>query len=191
MFLESSTLNSILIVLIVTKAHYYITQHLHEVITEECLEYNILRSMSDPLFSQDLTRQFFIIPLAELLDEELKKLQIHLTPRYLPYWIDGIHNYFNSYIQWQNFYEITYPLRKSQTNSGIIPTLVRHIPNIFTKYLIFGNPPDKKWRPNNPCSWMWIQIVKKTNSPPLAASMLSDRPLHLQLSEIHQDKERH
>ena len=53
--LESATLNSILIVLLVTKAHYYMTRHLHEVITEDLLEYNILRSVSEPHSSQDLT----------------------------------------------------------------------------------------------------------------------------------------
>src|ERR1700761_847847 len=47
--LEPATLNSILIVLLVTKAHYYMTQHLHEVITVDLLEYQILRSVSEPL----------------------------------------------------------------------------------------------------------------------------------------------
>ena len=93
--LESATLNSILIVLLVTKAHDYMTQHLHEVITEHLLEYNILRSVSEPLSSHDLTQQSLITPLGVLLDEELHELQIHWTPTYLPYWIDGVHNPFN------------------------------------------------------------------------------------------------
>ena len=74
MVLELATLNSIFIVLHVTKAHYYMTQHLHEVITEDLQEYNILRSVSEPLSSQDLTRQTLIIPLGVLLDEELHEL---------------------------------------------------------------------------------------------------------------------
>ena len=93
--LESATLNSILIVLLVTKADYYMTQHLHEVITDDLLEYNILRSVSQPLSSQDFTRQSLITPLGVLLDEEVHELRRHWTPTYLPYWIDGVHNPFN------------------------------------------------------------------------------------------------
>ena len=52
--LESTTLNSILIVLLVIKVHYYMTQHLHKVITEDLLEYNIQQIVSEPLSSQDL-----------------------------------------------------------------------------------------------------------------------------------------
>ena len=92
---ESATLNTILIVLLVTKAHYYMTQHLHEIITEDLLEYNILRSVSEPLSSQDLAPQSLITPLGVLLDEELHELQIRWTPTYLPYWIDGVPNPFN------------------------------------------------------------------------------------------------
>ena len=72
------------------------TQHLYEVITEDLLEYNILRSVSEPLSSQDLPRQSFITPLGVLLDEELHELRIYWTLKYLPYWIDSVHKSFNS-----------------------------------------------------------------------------------------------
>ena len=71
------------------------TQHLHKVITEDLLEYNILRSVSEPLSSQDLALQSLITPLGVLLDEELHELQRLWTPTYLPYWIDGVNNPFN------------------------------------------------------------------------------------------------
>ena len=90
-----------------------------------------------------------------------------------------------------NSCKVTYPQRKIQTKSGIHPTLLQNIPNIFTKYLIFGNPIDKKCRPNNPCSWMLIQTVKKTNYPPPAAAKVSEDPPHYEHSEIPQDRELH
>ena len=71
------------------------TQHLHEVITENLLEYNILRNVSELLSSQDLTLQSLITSFGVLLEEELHELRILCTPTYLPYWIDGVHNPFN------------------------------------------------------------------------------------------------
>ena len=71
------------------------TQHLHKVITEDLLEYNILRSLSEPHSSQDLTRQSLITPLGVLLDKQLHELRIDWTPTYLLYWIDGVHNPIN------------------------------------------------------------------------------------------------
>ena len=56
------------------------TQHLHEVITEDLLEYNILRSVSEPLSSQDLTQQSLITPLGVQLDEERPQTLNTLDP---------------------------------------------------------------------------------------------------------------
>ena len=67
------------------------TQDIYEVITQDLLEHRILRSILEPLPLSELIAQTLIVPLGVLFHEELKELQIHWTPNYLPYYIDGVY----------------------------------------------------------------------------------------------------
>ena len=152
--LESATLNSILTVLLVTKAHYYMTQHLYKVITDDVLEYNILRSVSEPLSSEDLTRQSLITPLGLLLDEELHELQIYWTPTYLPYWADGVHNPYNAAHMIQNFLQSHIPTEDDPDEECNTPyPLPKHSKHVYQLPDIYITT-YKKCHPNNPCLWM-------------------------------------
>ena len=67
------------------------TQDIYEVITQDLLEHRILRSILEPLPLSELIAQTLIVPLGVLFHEELKELQVRLTPNYLPYYIDGVY----------------------------------------------------------------------------------------------------
>ena len=67
------------------------TQDIYEVITQDLLEHRILRSILEPLPLSDLIAQTLIVPLGELFHEELEELEVHWTPNYLPYYIDGVY----------------------------------------------------------------------------------------------------
>ena len=67
------------------------TQDIYEVITQDLLEHDILGSILEPLPLSDLVAQTLIVPLGVLLDEALEELEIHWTPNYLPYYIDGVY----------------------------------------------------------------------------------------------------
>ena len=67
------------------------TQDIYEVITQDLLEHNILRSLLEPLPLSDLIAQTVIVPLGVLLHEELEELEANWTPNYLPYYIDGVY----------------------------------------------------------------------------------------------------
>ena len=67
------------------------TQNIYEVITQDLLEHDILRSILEPLPLSDLIVQTLIIPLGVLLHEELEELKVHWIPNYLPYYIDSVY----------------------------------------------------------------------------------------------------
>ena len=67
------------------------TQDIYEVITQDLLEHRILRSILEPLPPSDLIAQTLIVPLGVLLHEELEELELHWTPHYLRYHIDGVY----------------------------------------------------------------------------------------------------
>ena len=67
------------------------TQDIYEVITQDLLEHCILRSILEPLPLSDLIAQTLIVPLGVLFHEELEELEVHWTPNYLPYYIDGVY----------------------------------------------------------------------------------------------------
>ena len=67
------------------------TQDIYEVITQDLLEHDILRSILEPLPLSDLIAQTLIVPLGVLLHEELELLEVHWTPNYLHYYIDGVY----------------------------------------------------------------------------------------------------
>ena len=67
------------------------TQDIYEVSIQDLLEYDILRSILEPLPLSDLIAQTLIVPLGVLLHEELEELEVHRTPNYLPYYIDGVY----------------------------------------------------------------------------------------------------
>ena len=66
-------------------------QDISEVITQDLLEHRILQSILDPLPLSDLIAQTLIVPLGVLFPEELEELEVHRTPNYLPYYIDGVY----------------------------------------------------------------------------------------------------
>ena len=68
------------------------TQDIYEVITQDLLQHRILRSILEPLPLSELIAQTLIVPLGVLFHEELKELQVHWTPNYLPYYIDGVYS---------------------------------------------------------------------------------------------------
>ena len=67
------------------------TQDIYEVITQDLLEHRILRSILEPLPLSDLIAQALIVPVGVLLHKELEELEVHWTPNYLPYYIDGVY----------------------------------------------------------------------------------------------------
>ena len=67
------------------------TQDIYEVITQDLLEHRILRSILEPLPLSDLIAQTLIVPLGVFFLEELEELEVHWTPDYLPYYIDGVY----------------------------------------------------------------------------------------------------
>ena len=67
------------------------TQYIYEVITQDLLEHHILRSILEPLPLSDLIAPTLIVPLGVLLHEELEELEVHWTPNYLSYYIDGVY----------------------------------------------------------------------------------------------------
>ena len=67
------------------------TQDIYEVITQDLLEHHMLRSILEPLPLSDLIAQTLIGPLGVLLHQELEELEVHGTPNYLPYYIDGVY----------------------------------------------------------------------------------------------------
>ena len=117
------------------------TQHLHKVITENLLEYNIVRNVSEPLSSQDLTRQSLITRLGVLLDEELYELRIHCTPTYLPSWIDCVHNPLNPAHMIEQFLQSPIPSEEDPVKEWNTPypppkhsKHVYQIPDIWKSY---------------------------------------------------------
>ena len=67
------------------------TQDIYEVITQDLLEHDILQSILEPIPLSDLIAQTLIVPLGVLLHEELDESEVHWTPDYLPYYIDGVY----------------------------------------------------------------------------------------------------
>ena len=67
------------------------TQDIYKVVTQDLLEHHILRSILEPLPLSDLIPQTHIFPFGVLLHEELEELEVHWTPNYLPYYIDGVY----------------------------------------------------------------------------------------------------
>ena len=139
------------------------TQHLQEVITEDLLQYKILLSVSEPLSSQGLTWQSLITPLGVLLDEELHELGIYWTPTYLSYWIDGVHNPFQS-----RTYDWTIPA-KSHTLRGR-----------FRRRVEYSLPSCKIFQTVLPDTW-YLQI--------LLTKMASQQPLLMDVDANSQEDE--
>ena len=67
------------------------TQDIYEVSTEDLLKHDILRGILEPLPLSDLIAQTLIVPLGVLLHQESEELEVHWTPNYLPYYIDGVY----------------------------------------------------------------------------------------------------
>ena len=67
------------------------TQDIYEVITQDLLKHLILRSILEPLPPSELIAHTLIVPVGVLLHEKLQELEVHWTPNYLPYYIDGVY----------------------------------------------------------------------------------------------------
>ena len=64
------------------------TQDIHEVITQDLLDYNTLRSVLEPLHYTNLHDQNFYTPIGVILEDELQEIQLRWSPTYLPYYIE-------------------------------------------------------------------------------------------------------
>ena len=67
------------------------TQDIYGVITQDLLAHDIRQSILKPLPVSDLIARTFIVPLGVLLHDELEEVEVHWTPNYLPYYIDGVY----------------------------------------------------------------------------------------------------
>ena len=116
----------------------YITENIHQKVRHDLFKNRTLRKYLEPLPRRDQPLYSPIIPYRVIIDQELDEIQIHLTPQYLPYYID------NCLIAPTSTEFIRTSLETYQETEEDIdeewkpPTHLRP-PNITTRYQLFGH----------------------------------------------------